>query len=276
MAAGVTLVVGSGGLRCAAAIGLLRVLAEAGVPVVRAVGCSGGSLYAAAAALGYDDAKAEALTRAFWTSSLLDGYASNLKAVQTRRRPFGARDGLVAADAAEASLLGTFGDHTFADARVPLALLAADLETGEPVVLRTGLVRDAVRASTSIPIVFPPKELDGRLLVDGAIVDPLPVDVAIRDGADVIVAMAFDLGYRPRLKSMTAVQEQVTAIYTNHLLRARFAFHTLAHHAEIVPVMPTFDRPISMSDVGAIPYLIERGEGAARAQLPFIEAVLAG
>lgn len=271
---GVTLVVGSGGLRCAAAIGLLRVLAEAGVPVVGAVGCSGGSLYAAAAALGYDDAEAEALTRAFWTPAVLEGYAAGLKAVQTRQRSFGARDGLVGATAVEAALEGTFGERTFADARMPLALLAADLATGAPVVLREGLVRDAVRASTSIPMVFPPKELGGRLLIDGAVVDPLPVDVAIRDGAGAIVAMAFDLPYRVRLKSMAAVQEQVTAIYTNHLLRARFAFHTLAHHAEIVPVVPTFDRPVSMFDVEMVGYLIERGEAAARAQLPFIEAVL--
>ncbi len=276
MSAGVTLVIGSGGLRCAAAIGLLRVLGEAGVPIERAVGCSGGALYASAAALGYDDAQAEALTRSFWTPSVLEGYAAGLKAVQTRQRSFGARDGLVSAEGVDAALLGTYGERTFADTLVPLALLAADLETGAPVVLREGLVRDAVRASTSIPMVFPPKAMDGRLLIDGAVVDPLPVDVAIRDGADVIVAMAFDLPYRPRLKSMAAVQEQVTAIYTNHLLRARFAFHTLAHHAEIVPVVPTFERPVSMFDVDLVGYLIERGEAAARAQLPFIEAVLDG
>ncbi len=273
---GVTLVIGSGGLRCAAAIGLLRVLNEAGVPVVGAVGCSGGALYAAAAALGYGDAEAEALTRSFWTPAVLEGYAAGLKAVQTRQRSFGARDGLVSAQAVDAALEGTFGDRTFESARVPLALLAADLETGAAVVLRDGLVRDAVRASTSIPLVFPPKETNGRLLIDGAVVDPLPIDVAIRDGAGAIVAMAFDLPYRGRLKSMAAVQEQVTAIYTNGLLRARFAFHTLAHHGEIVPVVPTFERPISMFDVEMVGYLIERGEAAARAQLPFIEAVLGG
>lgn len=276
MPAGLTLVVGSGGLRCVAAIGLLRVLNEAGIPIAAAVGCSGGALYAAAAALGYDDARAEALTRAFWTPSVLQGYASSLKAVHERRRGFGARDGLVPAAAPEAALAGAFGEHTFEDARIPLAIVAADLETGEPVVLREGLVRDAIRASSSIPVVFPPKELGGRLLVDGAIVDPLPVDVAIRDGADAIVAMAFDLAYRPRLKSLAAVQEQVTAITTNHLLRARLGFQTLAHHGEIVTVMPAFDRTISMFDTDAIPYLIERGEAAARAQLPVFEALVGG
>jgi NTE family protein len=274
--AGLTLVVGSGGLQCVAAIGLLRVLAEAGLPVERAVGCSGGSLYAAAAALGYDDARAEALTRSFWTPTLMQGYAANLKAVHERRRGFGARDGLVDGDAIDASLTGTFGESTFADARVPLAIVATDLETGVPVVLRDGLVRDAVRASVAIPVVFPPKELGGRLLVDGAIADPLPVDVAIRDGAGTIVAMAFDLPYRARLKSLAAVQEQVTAITTNHLLRARFAFQTLAHHGEVVPIVPTFDRTVSMFDPSTIPYLIERGEAAARANLPFLEAALGG
>ena len=98
--------------------------------------------------------------------------------------------------------------------------------------------------------------------------------VAMRDGAGTIVAMAFDLPYRTRLKSLAAVQEQVTAITTNHLLRARFAFQTLAHHGEVVPIVPTFDRAVSMFDPSTIPYLIERGEAAARASLPFLEAAL--
>jgi NTE family protein len=272
--AGLTLVVGSGGLQCVAAIGLLRVLAEEGIAVERAVGCSGGSLYAAAAALGYDDARAEAFTRSFWTPALMQGYATNLKAVHERRRGFGARDGLVDGAAIDASLAGAFGDLTFADARMPLAIVATDLESGAPVVIRDGLVRDAVRASAAIPVVFPPHERDGRLLVDGAIADPLPVAVAIREGAGTIVAMAFDLPYRTRLKTLASVQEQVTAITTNHLLRARFAFQTLAHHGEIVSIVPTFDRAVSMFDPSTIPYLIERGEAAARAHLPFLEAAL--
>ena len=64
---------------------------------------------------------------------------------------------------------------------------------GEKVALSEGSLFDAIRASLAIPIIFPPWEVDGRLLIDGAVSDPLPIDVAIQDGADIIIAMGFPL-----------------------------------------------------------------------------------
>ena len=115
---------------------------------------------------------------------------------------------------------------------------------------------------------------DGRLLIDGAASNPLPIDVAIQDGADVIVAMGFPLDYRGRFRSMTAVQEQLNSIYINNILTSTYAFYNLAHHAEIFPIIPEFDGPISMFAVDKIPEVIHRGEQAARAQLPHIMNLL--
>lgn len=59
------------------------------------------------------------------------------------------------------------------------------------------------------------------------------------------------------------------------LLRANFAFHNLAHHAEIIPILPDFERPIRLFDTDQIPYVIEQGMRAAEAQLDYIKRVLA-
>jgi NTE family protein len=62
---------------------------------------------------------------------------------------------------------------------------------------------------------------------------------------------------------------------TNNLLKANFAFHNLAHHAEIIPVLPEFDREISLFDTQQIPYVIEQGEQAMEASLPYLRQLLA-
>ena len=125
-----------------------------------------------------------------------------------------------------------------------------------------------------IPIIFPPWEVNGRLLIDGAASDPLPIDVAIQDGAEIIIAMGFPLDYRTRFRSMTAVQEQLNSIYMNNILTSTYAFYNLAHHAEIFPIIPEFDSTLSMFDVDKIPDVIERGEQSARKQLPHIKRLL--
>jgi predicted acylesterase/phospholipase RssA len=81
----------------------------------------------------------------------------------------------------------------------------------------------------------------GRWLLDGCLSAPLPVDVAIKEGADLILAMGFESPYPRRIKSATRYAFQLNSIYTNNLLRANFAFHNLAHHTEILPILPEFD-----------------------------------
>lgn len=271
----VSLVVGSGGVKCAAAVGLWTVLQEEGVTVDSVVGCSGGSLYCAAIAGGMDVQTMRGLTESLWTADVMQGYRENLKASKDGTLRFNERSGLVDDAVLNANLEKIYGDTRFEDLTIPLKVVATDLLTGQKVVLADGLVRDALRASVAIPIVMPPWEIDGRLLIDGGASDPLPIDVAIQDGADIIIAMGFTLGYRGRFRSMTAVQEQLTSIYMNNLLNATYAFHNLAHHAEIFPVMPDLDEQISMLDVAKIPDVVEKGKESAREQLPHIRRLLA-
>ncbi len=82
-----------------------------------------------------------------------------------------------------------FGDHTFEDLKIPLAVVALDLSSGETVVLRHGPLIPALRATSSIPGVFPPVSLDGRILVDAGPTDVVPVWVARALGAKSVVAV---------------------------------------------------------------------------------------
>lgn len=272
----VTLVIGSGGVKCAAAIGLWSVLSEAGIGVDSVVGCSGGSLYGAAIAAGWGADKMRSLSESLWTGDVMQGYRENLKASRDGTLRFNDRSGLVDDTVLNRNLDEIYGELDFSDLGLQLKLVATDLHRGEKVILSQGLVREAIRASIAIPIIFPPWEIDGRLLTDGGASDPLPIDVAIQDGADIIIAMGFTLSYRTRFRSMTAVQEQLTSIYTNNILNATYAFHNLAHHAEIFPVIPELDEQVSMFDVDKIPRVIEAGEEAARAQLPHILRAIGG
>ncbi|HEX3157559.1 MAG TPA: patatin-like phospholipase family protein [Gemmatimonadaceae bacterium] len=273
----VGLVLGSGGIKCAAAVGLWKVLEREGIAVDVAVGCSGGSVYAAGMALGEDVASVEARTQYMWKDlfSRLH-YRSVLRVMLPRVFGFSESVGLLDDRRIWRVMQSAFGDRTFADARLPLFLAATDLRSGEKVVLSEGRLADAVRASISLPILLRPWPVGGRLLVDGGASNPLPIDVAIREGCDVIIAMGFESAVSDQLPSMLRVARQTMAIATNHLLWSTFAFHSAAHHAELVPIIPIFDRRIALGDTSLIPYLIEQGERAAEAELPYLRRLLAG
>ena len=274
----VALVIGAGSVKCAAALGLWRTLERHGIELDMVVGCSGGSLYAAVMALGYDVDTCERLTRDLWTKEVTKERNTRgiLAAIFPRLLGFDGRFGMVRDRAMGKALARPFGGRTFAEATIPLHIVATDLETGQRVVLSEGSIFDAVRASVAIPYVWRPWEVNGRWLMDGCMSDPLPVDVAMQEGADVILAMGFESPFPRRVKSATRYAFQVNSIYTNNLLRANFAFHNLAHHTEIITVLPEFDRQIGLFSTDQIPYVIEQGERATEAQIPYLKRLLDG
>ena len=146
-----------------------------------------------------------------------------------------------------------YGDRAFADARIPLYIVATDFRSGEKVVLSEGRLVDAIRASIAIPFIFEPWPVGDRLLIDGFMSDPLPVDVAIKEGAHVIIAVGFESPYQARMNSAARFAFQVTTIMSNNLLNANYAFHNLAHHTEIIPIIPEFNQRIKAFDTSKLP-----------------------
>jgi NTE family protein len=273
----VALVIGAGSVKCAAALGLWKVLTREGIAIDMFVGCSGGSIYASHMALGYDAEESEAMTLALWNRDVTKrrDYGSMLGAFLPKLFRFRGHFGMVHGEPLLAALHKGFGDKSFADTVLPLYVVATELITGQQATLSSGRIVDAVRASIAIPYIWEPWEVDGKLMLDGCLSAPLPVDVAIKEGADVILAMGFESAYPRRIRSATSYAFHVNSIYTNNLFRANYSFHNLAHHAEIIPIVPEFGEPVNLFDTHKFKHVIACGAQAAEEQLPYLRQLLA-
>jgi NTE family protein len=158
------LALGGGGMKGLAHVGVLSVLEEHDVAIDLVSGCSVGAVVGAFLAKGYAAEEMATILReksilSLFTSPRLDGH------------------GLLSADPLRQFLTRHLGDCTFDDLQVPFAVTCTDLEAGVGVVVDEGPVVEAVLASSAIPGVFAPVELDGRPLVDGGLSNNLPVSV---------------------------------------------------------------------------------------------------
>jgi NTE family protein len=179
------LVLSSGGARGAAHTGVLKVLEEHGVPIDIIVGTSMGAMVGGVYAAGVSIEKIEEE----WIKTDIIRVARNFL-------PTFPLHGWSSGSSVYRMLQNLLGDARIEELPIKFAAVAADIETGEEVVIREGLLVDAIRASSSVPGLFVPAEREGRFLVDGGLVNPLPVDVARRLGADAVIAV--DVGYYPR------------------------------------------------------------------------------
>lgn len=170
------LALSGGAVRGAAHIGVLQVLEREGIIPDVIAGTSAGAIVGAGYAAGVSTATMSAVFRTLrWP----------------RLARFSLRTGLSLFDTEpmEAFIREQIGVQTFDELQRPFAAVACDILTGERVVLREGSVARAVRASAALPGLFPPVEMNGRLLVDGGVVDNLPVDVVREMGADYVIAI---------------------------------------------------------------------------------------
>ena len=179
------------------------------------------------------------------------------------------KKGLVEGKKAHELLKMLTRDVTFEQLSVPLAVTATDLERGEQVIIRTGKVADAVRASISIPGVFKPVMLEGKLLVDGAILDRVPVEIAKDMGADVVIAV--DVKGRKISKKGEDFNIIDVIINSIDLLESK-AFANCCAKADVVISPDVID--VGAFNLDLAEEYIAAGENAAREQLPKILEVL--
>ncbi len=272
----VAVVIGSGSVKCAASLGLIKVLQREGIAIDMLVGCSAGCLYATLITSGRSVAEAVELTRRLWTSEITArrNHRSLLRAMMPRVLGFDASFGLRDDALIMERLQRAFGEERIEAMDIPLHLAATDFSNGEQAVFSSGLVIHAIRASMALPFLFSPWRIGDRLYIDGYMSDPLPVGVAIREGADIIIAMGFESPYQERIDSPGRFAFQVSSILSNNLLKSQFSFHGLAHHAEVIPILPEFRSRIRLFDTEKIPAIIEDGERAAEQQLPYLLRLL--
>ncbi|HSL45246.1 MAG TPA: patatin-like phospholipase family protein [Anaerolineales bacterium] len=272
----IALVIGAGSVKCAAALGLWKVLEKEDIHFDMIVGCSGGSLYAAGMAMGFSLEESIANTKKLWNRSVTQ--KRNWRALASVILPgifkFDHNFSMMSDEPMLKSFRSVFGEKTFADTKIPLYVMTTDFETGEPIAQCEGKIVDALRASVALPYIWSAWRHNDRLLIDGAASNPLPVDVPIREGVDIILAMGFESPLPERIKSVSRYAFYINSLMMNNLLKSNFAFHNAVHHAEIIPVFPEFERPIRLFDTDQIPYVIEQGEKAMLEQLPYVKRLL--
>ena len=272
----IALVIGAGSVKCAAALGLWKVLEREDIHFDMIVGCSGGSIYAAAMAMGFSLQECIESTKKLWNRSITE--ERNWPALVSMLVPgllkFDNRFSLMSDRAMLRSFRSVFGEKTFAETKTPLYIVATDFETGEAVTLHEGSLVDALRASVAIPYIWSAWKHNGRVLIDGAASNPLPVDVPIREGVDIILAMGFETPLPGRVRSISRYAFYINSLMTNNLMQANFAFHNAAHHAEMISIFPDFDRPVRLFDTDQFPYVIEQGEKAMLEHLPYLKRLL--
>ena len=296
-AAGVTsdrlqvgLVLSGGGARGVAHVGVIKVLEQLGVPIDLVVGTSMGAIVGGLYASGMT---ADELERAIRDIDWVDIFDDDPpRAERSFRRKQDDSDVLIRYRLGYADgevklprgvILGQKLDLTlrrlavrvahrvsFDDLRLPFRAVATDLETGDPVILDSGNLARAMRASMSVPGVFPPVEYQDKLLIDGGIANNLPVDVARSMGADVLIVV--NVGSPPRnrenLKSVIEIIDQTSTLMVLRETRRQL---------ELLGPGDVLIEP-ELGDIGAADFLraaaaIGTGEAAAKASAAELQSL---
>lgn len=271
----VALVLGSGGVRSIAAVGIAERLAREGIKPDVIVGCSSGALFGATIALGMNAQEALQAATGLWTQELTQQrrWRALAQLIAPRWTGFGAdfalRDNRLIAQRLDSA----FGGLQLERLALPLRVVATEAATGQRVVLTQGPVVDALLASMAVPFVFPSVEVGGRRLVDGVLSDPLPVAVA--SDCEVILALGFRGAIARRPTSAGRMAAQISTAMVNNLMQARLEA-ARASGARIVPIHLALERHVGLWETDAMPMLCEAGRRAAQACLPALWNALQG
>ena len=250
------LALGGGAARGFAHIGVIQVLEENGIKPDMVVGTSAGSVVAAFYASGKTGAQLQWLADSMDESQLTDWTV-----------PFMSR-GMLRGEALGRYINTQLNGAKIEDLKIPLGIVATDLQTGDGILFRRGDIATAVRASSAVPSVFEPVRIGNKDYVDGGLVSPVPVRYVRQMGADIVIAV--DISSRPedaKTTDMLKVLLQTFSIMGKSISQLEMA------QAEVVV------RP-AMSDVGSTEFAarkksIEAGRAAMKLALPALKAALA-
>jgi NTE family protein len=246
------LVLGGGGGRGAAQVGILRALAERGLEPDACVGTSVGALNAAVVASRPLTAALDLLER-IWASpqtrAVFRARPLRMLLTRIRRQPWLRSDDAIGELVDFAT--GMTGIDTFEELRRPLEIVVTDLLTGEPVTISRGPLRDPLRASCAVPFVFRPVRLGDRSYVDGGVTDNCSLSTAARmDPARIIAVDVTAEPAGPGLRRLSDVFERVTAVALHARLLADFDH--FSRHLPVTLICPRIPNPLRVADFSKV------------------------
>ncbi|WP_299087123.1 patatin-like phospholipase family protein [uncultured Metabacillus sp.] len=248
------LALGSGGARGFAHLGVLKVLRDSGIQVDLIAGSSMGALVGCFYASGLSIERMYQFALAFKRKYYLDFTVPKM--------------GFIAGNRVKELIRLFTHRKTFSELDIPVAVVATDLYDGSKVIFKDGPVADAVRASIAIPGIFVPEKINGKLLVDGGVVDRVPVSVVKEMGADIIIAV--DVSHVKR-------NEEITSIFDVIMQSLDIMQDELVHHREIasdIMIRPYVEQYSSRAFTN-IKEIIEIGEKEALQHVEKIHTLIA-
>jgi NTE family protein len=245
------LALGGGAARGFAHIGVIQVLEEHGIKPDLVVGTSAGSLVAAMLAAGKTGSEMAALALAMDEGAITDW-------------SFPAR-GFIRGEALARYVRDITGNRTIEQMRLPLGIVATDLDSGAPVLFQRGDTGLAVRASSAVPAVFQPVKIGTREYVDGGLVSPVPVRFARQMGAEMVIAV--DISSAP---DGNATGDMMKLLLQTFAIMGRSINHFELRDADVVlrPGLPG----VASADFTARSRAIQAGRDAAVRLLPELKA----
>lgn len=252
------LALSGGAARCIGQIGVLEVFEREGIRIDAIAGTSGGALIGALYASGKIELKE------------MEGLARDIKWRDILMPTF-SKKGLISSEKICRFVRGIIGDITFDDLKIDLAVTATDLRRGEKVVLTKGSVARAVEASCSLPLIFTPTDIGGRMLVDGGASSQLPVLAAREDlGARFVIGVDVNCGAieTARLDNLFQI-----AIHFISLFARRSAMMEQRFADAIIEIDAT---GISLIDLEKADLILARGRHGAEEKVAQIKKMLAG
>ncbi len=249
----VGLALGSGGARGFAHIGVIKVLEEANIPIHCIAGSSMGALVGAFYGCGYTPKEMAKMALHFQRKYFLDFTVPKM--------------GLISGEKIKQLIRILTKGQSIEDLKIDLSIVATDLLKGEKVVFNEGDIASALRASISIPGIFVPEQSGDKLLVDGAVVDRVPVSEVKKLNAEIIIAV--DVSFfevEPKITSIFDVIMQSMDIMEREMIRTR----EIESDIMIKPMINQY----SSTAFKNVDIIIAHGEEAARNKLPEIQHLL--
>ena len=262
------LALGTGAARGLAHIGVLAVLEKEGIPVDVIAGTNAGAAIGAIYAQGKDAGQVKKLA--------LD---QSQKKLMTLIDPSLPKTGFIKGRKLR-DLLGLFigSDVEFSDLKIPLACVATDVDTGEEIVIDQGSVLEAIRASISIPAIFTVVKWEGRHLVDGGLVNPVPVSVLRRMGTDFTIAVNVipDVTvrtHRDKNPVESSKEPNILQVIVQSIYIATYSLVMSSLAGADIVIEPEVGQ-IGIGDFHQAQECIRQGELATQASLPKIKRLL--
>jgi len=253
----VGLALGSGGLFGLSHIGVLKVLEENNIPIDYIAGSSMGAIIGAMYALNPDVKNLEKTAVSLTKKDLIKLLDLNIPKVS-----------LIKGNKIRKFLEELIGDKFFSDTKIPLKIIATDLESGEEIIISKGKLVDAIMASISIPGIFPPIRSQKGLLVDGGLINPTPTNVVKEIGSDVVIAV--DLTMRSKIKLENPNIFQIL-MRSYEILRTQSTKSNIDKNDENLLIIKPDITKLRKFKFHEIQKFIDEGERVAREALPKIE-----